>query len=204
MTAIHRYYADLDNPLDDANSPYPFDPAAVRALKGFPLQGNAMQEYSDRRLAYRNEYEYNVRSRESYAKPVEIWEYHGLVPAEFAQNGIRHRCIAIGNQKVVLKNREGPMANQQKPFLSYCPMRDPYGFDGIGKAEVAYGPQRTADRLSNPEAGRHRPAHGPPDRGQQSGQPERSEPVLKSRTGDPGGRPGRRLEHSGPSDEPLV
>ncbi len=147
---IHRYYADLDNLLDDANSPYPyFDPAAVKALRGYPLQGNSMQEYSDRKLAYRNEYEYNARSRESYAKPVEIWEYHGLVPSEFAIGGIRHRCIAIGNNRVVLKNREGPMANQQKPFLSYCPMRDPYGFDGIGKAEVAYGPQRTADRINN-------------------------------------------------------
>jgi len=62
---------------------------------------------------------------------------------------MRHRCIAIGNGKVVMKNREGPMPNQQKPFASYSPMSDPYSFDGVGKAEIAYGPQQTADRLNN-------------------------------------------------------
>jgi hypothetical protein len=41
------------------------------------------------------------------------------------------------------------MPNQQKPFASYAPMSDPYSFDGVGKAEIAYGPQRTADRLNN-------------------------------------------------------
>jgi hypothetical protein len=72
---------------------------------------------------------------------------HGLVPSDFAKDGIRHRCIAIGNERVVLKNREGPLSNQEKPFKSYSPMPDPYSFDGVGKAEIAYGPQRTADRL---------------------------------------------------------
>jgi hypothetical protein len=41
------------------------------------------------------------------------------------------------------------MGNQEKPFKSYAPMPDPYSFDGVGKAEIAYGPQRTADRLNN-------------------------------------------------------
>jgi len=90
-----------------------------------------------------------ARTAEHFSKPVEIWEYHGLVPSEFAVNGVRHRCIAVANERVVLKNREGPMPNGQKPFLSYSPMRDPYGFDGVGKAEIAYGPQRTADRINN-------------------------------------------------------
>ena len=147
---IHRYWADLDDLLEDANSPMPyFDSAAVKRLaQGNPSSASAA-EYSERRVQFRNEIDQRARENERFAKPVEIWEMHGLVPAEFATNGIRHRCIAIGNRSVVLKNREGPMGNRQLPFLAYSMMPDPYSFDGIGKAEVAYGPQRTADRLAN-------------------------------------------------------
>jgi len=147
---IHRYWADFDDLMDDANSPTPyFDPRAVRALKDAPLQGAAYGEFIERKVAFRNEFDYTARQNERFAKPVEIWEMHGLVPNEFTNDGIRGRCVAIGNGRVVLKNREGPMPNQQKPFLAYCPMPDPYSFDGIGKAEIAYGPQKTIDRIGN-------------------------------------------------------
>lgn len=147
---IHRYWADLDALKEDANSPIPyFDPRAVNALDSVPLSGRGATDYQERRLTFRDEYDYMARTAEHFSKPVEIWEYHGLVPSEFAVNGVRHRCIAVANERVVLKNREGPMPNGQKPFLSYSPMRDPYGFDGVGKAEIAYGPQRTADRINN-------------------------------------------------------
>ena len=147
---IHRYWADLDNLKEDANSPNPyFDPRAVRALDGIPLSGRGATDYQERRLTFRDEYDYMARTAEHFSKPVEIWEYHGLVPSEFAIGGIRHRCIAVANERVVLKNIEGVMPNGQKPFVSYSPMRDPYGFDGVGKAEIAYGPQRTADRINN-------------------------------------------------------
>jgi hypothetical protein len=147
---IHRYWADLDDLMEDADQENPyFDPQAVRMLKSFPMTTGGHGEYVQRQVRYRNEYDYQARQNERFAKPVEIWEMHGLVPSEFAANGIRHRCIAIGNERVVLKNREGPMPNQVKPFVSCSPMSDPYGFDGISKAEVAYGPQRTADRLNN-------------------------------------------------------
>lgn len=147
---IHRYYADLDDLMEDANSPNPyFDRSAVLALKASPLQGVAAEEFNRRRVTYRNEYDYQARQQERFAKPVEILEMHGLVPKEFAPDGIRHRCIAIGNSRVVLKNREGPMGNQVKPFVSYAPMRDPYSFDGVAKTEIAYGPQQTANRLVN-------------------------------------------------------
>lgn len=147
---IHRYWLDWDSMMEDASGPYPyFDREAVRSLRDYPLQSAAQNEWVTRKVAFRNEYDYQARQKERFSKPVEIWEMHGLVPREFASDGIRHRCIAIGNSRVVLKNREGPMPNQQKPFASYSPMSDPYSFDGVGKAEVAYGPQRTADRLNN-------------------------------------------------------
>jgi len=147
---IHRYWLDWDNMMDDASGPYPyFDPAAVKALQDFPLSGSAYGEWNARRVTFRNEYDYEARMRERFSKPVEIWEMHGLVPSEFASDGIRHRCVAIANERVVLKNREGPMPNQQKPFGAYSPMSDPYSFDGVGKAEVAYGPAATANRINN-------------------------------------------------------
>lgn len=147
---IHRYWVDYDDLLDDANSPYPyFDPGAIERLKDFPMTGGGAKEFTARKVQWRNEYDYQARQNERFAKPVEIWEMHGSVPSEFAPGGVRQRCIAIANERVVLKNRESSMPNQQKPFLSYSPMPDPYSFDGTGKAEIAYGPQRTADRLNN-------------------------------------------------------
>jgi hypothetical protein len=146
---IHRYYADLDDLIEDANSDYPyFDAAAVQQLKQSPMSTTLAQEYARRRVTYRNEYDYQARASERFAKPVEIWEMHGLVPKEFAQDGVRFRCIAIGNQRVVLKNRESPFGSEL-PFASYAPMPDPYSFDGVAKTEVAFGPQQTANRLAN-------------------------------------------------------
>jgi hypothetical protein len=147
---VHRYWRDLDDLLEDANGPYPyFDKGGVDALKMVPLAGSAQSEWAARKVAYRQEYDYMARQAAQIGKPVEIWEFHGLVPEEFAQGGGRHRCIAIGNGRVLLKDREGPMANGQKPFFSYSPMPDPYSFDGIGKAEVAFGPAMTAIRINN-------------------------------------------------------
>lgn len=148
--AIHRYWADLDDLLDDSRSERPyFDPAAVAALKNFPLSGSAEREFAQRKVTFRNEYDYQARASERFSKPVEIWEMHGYVPDEFAPDGVRWRCIAIGNQRVVLKNREGVMGPGELPFKTYAPMPDPYSFDGTSKAEVAFGPQQTANRLAN-------------------------------------------------------
>ena len=147
---IHRYWADLDDLLDDANSERPyFDPAAVAALKNYPLQGSGATDFAQRKVTFRNEYDYQARASERFAKPVEIWEMHGYVPDEFAPDGVRFRCIAVGNQRVVLKNREGPMGPGEKPFKTYSPMPDPYGFDGTSKSEIAFGPQQTANRIAN-------------------------------------------------------
>lgn len=146
---IHRYYADLDDLEEDANSDYPyFDRAAVAQLRQTPMSTTMAQDYARRRVTYRNEYDYQARASERFAKPVEIWEMYGLVPKEFAQDGIRFRCIAIGNQRVVLKNRESPFGSVL-PFHSYAPMPDPFSFDGVAKTEVAFGPQQTANRLAN-------------------------------------------------------
>lgn len=147
---IHRYWVDLDDLLDDASGENPyFDREAIYALKGTPLTGSGAAEYTSRKVSYRSEYEYQARASERFSKPVEIWEMHGFVPAEFAPDGMRFRCIAIGNGRVVMKNRPGAMGNHELPFIAYSPMPDPYSFDGVAKTEIAFGPQQTANRLAN-------------------------------------------------------
>ena len=134
---IHRYWRDLDDLKEDAAGPYPyFDQAKVAQLGDRPLIAAGRDEYTSRRLMYRNDYEYMARQSEGYAKPIEIWEMHGLVPSEMAPDGVRDRCIAIGNGTVVLKNQPSILPSGQKMFLSFSPNPDPYGFDGIGKAEA--------------------------------------------------------------------
>lgn len=148
--AIHRYWRDLDDLTEDANNPYPyFDPNAVKLLEQAPMGTVGAQEYTMRRTSWRNPMDYQARQSEKFAKPVEIWEMHGLVPSEFAPDGIRNRCIAVGNGRVVLKNRASQMPNGRKPFVSYSPMPDPYTFDPPGKVEIVAPLQRTINRLSN-------------------------------------------------------
>lgn len=146
----HRYYRDWDALMEESIGEYTyFNAAGVRRLKEYPLVGAAADEFTSRRLMFRNDYDYMVRANERFAKPVEIIEMHGLVPSEFAKDGIRERCIAIANNRVVIKNSEAQLPSGEKPFISYCPQPDPYGFDGISKAEIAEKMQRTADRIAN-------------------------------------------------------
>jgi hypothetical protein len=146
---IHRYWLDLDDMREDASheNPY-FDPKAVRLIDQTPLQGFMHGEFVARRVMFRNEYDYMARQSEKFAKPVEIWEMHGEVPIEFAPDGVRHRCIAIANGRVVVRNKPS-IRPGVLPFRSYSPMPDPYSFDGVGKSEIAYGMQQTVNRLAN-------------------------------------------------------
>ena len=147
---IHRYWKDLDELKRDANSDDPyFDPAAVKRLEQQPMGASAADEFKPRQMLFRNQWDYEARQAERFAKPVEIWEMHGIVPDEFAPDGIVDRCIAIGNSRVVLKNREEPFWDAQKPFLAYNPTSDPHTFFGPGKVEIAEKMQAAANRIAN-------------------------------------------------------
>src|SRR3990172_1809422 len=148
--AIHRYWLDWDEMMEDSQGETPyFDPIAVKLLRDYPMGSQAQNAFLERRLRFRNEFDYQARQNERFSKPIEVWEMQGTVPGDFAPNGIRSRCIAIGNGRVVLKNREMALPSLKKTFKSYSPMPDPFSFDGVGKAEVAYGPQMTVNRLAN-------------------------------------------------------
>jgi len=147
---IHRYWKDLDDIKEDAQEDYPyFDRSKIGLLEQQAPGAMAADEYRGRQMLFRNPMDYEAREAERFAKPVEIWEMHGLVPDEFATSGIRARCIAVANGRVVLKNREEPFWDAQKPFLSYSPMPDPHSFFAPGKVEVAEKMQQAANRIAN-------------------------------------------------------
>lgn len=147
---IHEYWADLDDLLEDAASEHPyFDKAKVQELTRYPLDVAGTSSMDFRAGTYRNQNDYMARRDEKFAKPVHIKERWGLVPDELAPDGIRTRCIAIGNDRVVLKNQEMPFWDQQKPFLSYAPMPDPSTFYAPGKVEIAEKLAEAANRLAN-------------------------------------------------------
>lgn len=147
---IHEYWADYDDLVEDTHGPFPyFDPARVRSLRQYPMGAGAVAQMNFRSNNYRNEQDYMARQTEKFAKPVHVKERWGLVPDEMAPNGVRTRCIAVGNDRVVLMNREMPFWDQQKPFLAYQPMPDPHNFYACGKVEIAKKLQDAANRLAN-------------------------------------------------------
>ena len=147
---IHEYWVDYDDLVDDAEGPYPyFDREKVAVLGRYPMDAGATSHMDFRLGTYRSEFDYLARRNEKFAKPVHIKERWGLVPSEFAPDGIRTRCIAIANDRVVLKNQEMPFWDQQKPFLSYSPMPDPTTFYAPGKVEIAEKLSEAANRLAN-------------------------------------------------------
>src|SRR3990172_3830548 len=147
---IHEYWADLDDLLEESASEHPyFERSKVLQLTRYPLDMGATSQMDFRAGTYRNQFDYMARRTEKFAKPVHIKERWGLVPDEFAPDGIRTRCIAVANDRVVLLNREMPFWDQQKPFLSYAPMPDPSTFYAPGKVEIAEKLSQAANRLAN-------------------------------------------------------
>lgn len=147
---IDEYWLDYDDMLEDAQQQDSyFTPEAVKRLERYPMGGDATAYYNWRRSVAGGTNDYMARMGEKYAKPVHIKEMLGLVPSEFAESGLRARCIAIGNDRVVLKNREIPFWDQQKPLIAYQPMPDPQSFYATGKVEIAEKLQYAAERIAN-------------------------------------------------------
>jgi len=82
-------------------------------------------------------------------KSVEIIEYWGLVPPEFAPDGDRNRVILMANGHTILRNDPNPHWNGGLPAISYCPAPNPSYFYGIGKGELLEPLQAAASRLMN-------------------------------------------------------
>jgi hypothetical protein len=150
LWCMRRYFVDYDDLVEMNAGPFPmFDQGAVTRLKQQPIGGTEEKGYMERWGAWRNFSEYQSRMSEPYGKPVELLDMWGLVPQEFARDGVRNRVVTVANGRVVLRNVPSPFWHGRKPFKSYCPMPDPHYFHGSGKIEIGEKLQVTANRLIN-------------------------------------------------------
>lgn len=144
----HRYYEDLDNLRDAQFGDMPiFDPARIKLLETKPLNGPAVNDYYERQNVWRSYYEFQTRRDEKHAKPIELIDMIGLVPAEFAPDGYRLRILTIANRNVLLRNECLPFWNLTQLFRAYTPMPDPHYFRGVGKAEIVSKLAAVANKL---------------------------------------------------------
>ena len=148
---IIRYHLDLDE-LERRAQMGVYDMAGVHELMKAPPANEAEGAIIERPTFYRSMYGQQARTEESFAKPIEIIEYWGVVPKEFAKDGIVNRVISVGNGRVKLRNRAFPFWIKKKPFFAYSPMPDPHFLWGIGKIEPIARLNMSANKLASIKA----------------------------------------------------
>lgn len=139
--ACTREYADVDDLLEQAmidvqegREPL-YDPVALQQLRNTPAGGGVEQEAEERRQVWRNYTEYQALRMAKYTHPVELIHRVGLVPMEYAPNGVRLRIMTVANRRIALRNVGSPIPLMKKNFISYSPLRDMHYHHGIGKIE---------------------------------------------------------------------
>ena len=146
---IIRYHLDLDEIGRRAKLGV-YDESAVKELRTNPGPNNIASIIAERQSYGRSAADYAARKEEKFAKPIEVIEYWGIVPDEFADGqGVINRVISIANERVILRNRAFPFWIKKKPFFSYSPMPDPHYLFGIGKIEPIAKLNMTANKLAS-------------------------------------------------------
>ena len=149
----HRYWKDLDDLEEDAfmaiqsGREPEFDPAALAQLRNMPLSQSGARDMEERHSVWRSWSQFQMRRQEKYSKPVELIEMVGLVPKEYAPDGLRMRIMTVANRMVPLRNVPSPHWNLQKHFRAYSPMPDMHFFHGIGKIEPVASLAASANKL---------------------------------------------------------
>lgn len=147
---IRRYWLDLDQVKQLAKQGL-FDAEPVRQVEVAGLRERVAANFTQRRSAANSPLSReDMRKQDKHAKPVEIIEYWGRVPADMQMpDGATQRVISVANRAVVIRNRPLPFSKITDPFLDFTPLRDPHSFLGLGKAEVSEKLQFTANRFMN-------------------------------------------------------
>lgn len=149
----YRYYRDLDDLRDQVRAEIAdgmdpsFDMDALNEVERTGMTGDMESSMYERQGYARNANAFANRFQR-FNKPVEIWERWGLVPADYAPDGRRHRRIVIFNGKILGRNVPNPYHHGQKPFSSYS-VGDPHYFHGIGKTELLSKLQAASNRIMN-------------------------------------------------------
>jgi len=145
---IFRYHLDLDE-LERRAMLGIYDMRGIRDLRANFGTDAQQQIISGREPLYRSMRDYEARQSERFAKPVEVIEYWGVVPNEFASDKIVNRVISVANGRILLRNRPFPFWIKDKPFFAYSPIRDPHYLFGIGKIEPIAKLNMTANKLAS-------------------------------------------------------
>lgn len=142
MSRCHRrYWKDLDDLLEEAylareNGEEPmFDLQALESLKNTPPASGVETEARERQQVWRNYSEFQAMRQDRFGKPVELIDRVGLVPMEYAPDGVRLRIMTVANRQVALRNAPSPFPLLRKHFRTYSPMQDMHFHHGIGKIE---------------------------------------------------------------------
>lgn len=89
------------------------------------------------------------RILDQFSRPVEIREYWGIVPSEYAVEGETNLVISVMNRKYLARARGNPFWHRKLPFVTHAPNPDPQAFFPAGKAEVSEKMQLTVNRYVN-------------------------------------------------------
>jgi hypothetical protein len=155
LYAFSRSWADLDDMEEQVYTATqqgkkpPFDPAALVQLRDVPLSISGARDMEERQSVWRSWSEFQARRQEKYSKPVEIIKMVGLVPKEYAPDGIRLRVMKIANRSVPLLNEPLPFWSMEKNFIAHSPMPDMHHFHGIGKIEPVASLAMAANKLTS-------------------------------------------------------
>jgi hypothetical protein len=153
LFVCRRYWRDLDDLLEDAyvsqqeGREPEFDPAALQQLKAMPPSQLVSREMEERKSVWRSWSQFQLQRTEKHSKPVELIDMVGLVPSEYAPDGVRLRIMTVANRMVPLRNVPSPHWSLKKHFRSYSPMPDMHFFHGMGKIEPVASLAMTANKL---------------------------------------------------------
>lgn len=153
LYVCHRYWKDLDDLEEDAfvaqqmGQEPEFDPQALAELRNMPPGGAVRNDAEERKNVWRSYGQFMETRERKWEKPVELIDMVGLVPKEYAPDGVRLRIMTVANRQVPLRNVPSPHFSLRKHFRSYSPMPDMHHFHGIGKVEPVATLAQTANKL---------------------------------------------------------
>lgn len=148
---VRRYFLDLDDVRYMA-SIGTFDVGELRRLESEGSFGAASSDLamSVRRFQVRTGMDdETARFQDRYSRPIEILEFWGSVPSEYATDGVLQRVITVANRGYLLRNRPNPYNHGVIPFISFSPAPDPHYFYAAGKAEIVEKLQIVGNRYLN-------------------------------------------------------
>lgn len=153
LYCFRRYWRDLDdleeaayNSIQAGEEPE-FDPQALAQLRNMPPSSTISRELEERKNVWRSYSQFQTQRDEKFSKPVEMIDMVGLVPKEYAPDGVRLRIMTVANRMAPLRNVPSPHWDLKKHFLAYSPMPDMHFFHGVGKIEPVATLAATANKL---------------------------------------------------------